>query len=151
MERLAAMFFCGRRIWAVFLQEGDKRIVYVIRIAVNRCFSAAADLKKAIPSRTARDYRMSGVNGCQEASWSEASAERRAIWSQNDPRFLDIVCMANPSVFINYKCGMPILKGRCSSTNIRFRTFASRNSRLELALAASVVLSGRVVADNSYS
>ena len=138
-------------IWAVILKEGDKRIVYAIRIAINRCFSAAADPKRTIPSRMARDYRMSGVDGCQEASWSEASAERRAICSRNDPRFLDIVCMANPPVFINYKCGMPILKGRCSSTNIRFRTFASRNSRLELALAASIVLSGRVVSENSCS
>ena len=151
MERLAATFFGGRRIWAVILKEGDKRIVYAIRIAINRCFSAAADLKRAIPSRTARDYRMSGVNGCQEASWSEASAERCAVWSRNYSCFLDIVCMANPSVFINYKCDMPILKGRCSSTNIRFRTFASRNLRLELALAASGVLSRRVVSDNSCS
>ena len=39
---------------------------------------------------------------------------------------------------------MPVLKGWCSSTNIRFREFASSNSRVELALAANVVPAGRV-------
>ena len=37
-------------------------------------------------------------------------AERHAIWSREDPRFMDIVYMANLSFFIYYKCGMPILK-----------------------------------------
>ena len=52
--------------------------------------------------------------------------------------------MSNPSSFIYYNCGMPVLKGWCSSTNIRFREFASFNSRVELALAANAVLAGRV-------
>ena len=34
-----------------------------------------------------------------------------AIWIREDPRFLDAVYMANPSSFIDYKYGMPILKG----------------------------------------
>ena len=115
----AATFFGERMTWAVILKEGDRRIVYAKRIAANRCSSTAADLKRAMPSRTARGYQISGVNGRQEASWSGDSAERHAIWSREDPRFLDIVYIANPSFFIYYKCGMPILKGWCSSTDIR--------------------------------
>ena len=37
------------------------------------------------------------------------SAERRAIWSREDPSFFGIVYLANPSS-INYKYGMAILK-----------------------------------------
>ena len=81
------------------------------------------------------------------------SAERlaaSAIWSRENSRFVDIVYEASPSFFIHYKCGVPILRG-CSGTIIRFRKFKSSNSRLELALAASVVLSERIVAENSCS
>ena len=46
------------------------------------------------------------------------SAERRVIWSREDPCFLDLVYMTNPSCFIYYRCGMPISKGWCSSTNL---------------------------------
>ena len=81
------MVFGGRMTWAVILKEGDRRIIYAKRIAVNRCFSAAADLKRVIPSRTARSYRMSGANGCQErhgakTQWSgvRSGAERIPVF-----------------------------------------------------------------------
>ena len=93
---------------------------------------------------------MSGVSGCQGALWSEQldGKELHGAACDLEPRgspFLDIVYMVNPFFFIYYKCDMPILKKWCSSTNIRFRKFASSNLRVELALSASVVRSGRVI------
>ena len=59
---------------------------------------------------------MSGVNGCQGAPWSEEldGKELLGVAYDLEPRgspFLDIVYMVNPSFFLWYKCGMPILEG----------------------------------------
>ena len=47
LERLeeAGVFFGGKDGSGVILQERDSRIVYAVRIAVDRCFSAASDLR----------------------------------------------------------------------------------------------------------
>ena len=41
----AAAFFGRKDDLVINLQERDTRIVYAVRIAVNRCFSAAAGLR----------------------------------------------------------------------------------------------------------
>ena len=54
LERLeeVAVFFGWKDDSGVILQERDRRIVYAVRIAVDRCFSAAAGLR--MPCRRGR-------------------------------------------------------------------------------------------------
>ena len=84
-----------------------------------------------------------------------------AIWNREDPPFSGHVNGVDPLSNIYYKCGMLILKGWCSplyyctdSSGDMALSFLSLfvlscirtcNLRVEVALAANVVLSGRAV------
>ena len=74
MERLEAIYSVSWRIdnsGVKNLQELYRRIMYAVRIEVNR-FSPAAKLWELEGRTDVRGDRKSGANGCQRVSWSEA-------------------------------------------------------------------------------
>ena len=84
--------------------------MYAVRIADNRFFSSVTAGSKC----HARLCELEGRLEVVESSGRTVVGERHGA-SGTQPtraertiRFLDIVC---PSSFIDYKCGMPILKG----------------------------------------
>ena len=91
------------------LQERDRRLIYAVRIAVDRCFlrSGWSEFFYAVKdgSRQSEQWgeRMSGVNkrhGARIARWRVRSGAERIR------RFLDIVYMVNPSFILYCKCGI---------------------------------------------
>ena len=134
--------FLFRRLddWGINLQERDRRIVYAIRITLNRFFLRSGWFGMPCQAmgavRVARGDRMLGANVCRGASWSVRNS---ADWSREDAPFsghsLPIVLHCLQVWYADSKGG---IEGQT-----RFRKFVSSNLRWELALVASVALSER--------
>ena len=71
--------------WGINLQERVRRIVYAIRVAVNRYFSAKVGSKMSYRRRQLEAIR-TDVRG-ERTPWSEEHLVASAIWSREDPPF----------------------------------------------------------------
>ena len=148
----AAEFFGRKDDLGISLQERDMRIVYAVRIAVNRFFLRSGWFDKSYRRERLEAFECQGRTVAKERHRAKSlmaknSAERlvaSAIWNRENPRFwTPSTRPAHPS--LSTTVGYADFKRGCRSMNIRFRKFESSNSRVELALKGSIVLSGRVI------
>ena len=159
------------------LQERDSRIIYVLHIAVNRFSSSEAAGKNVMLQRAARGYRMAGVNGYQGALWSEEldGKELRGAACNLEPRgspFSGHRLHGKPFPHHPLQYGMlTLICGSCttvmhySSTSYDYLfptlcvtvfTYIRVRNNLRFKPArrsceANIILSGRIVSENSRS